>query len=77
MKIIVKMATRSRPEKFKTVMKRYFDYLSGKNEVRFVVTCDLNDKTMNNDDVKSWFDEAKKTQDENELVWLAQRLHQQ
>lgn len=63
MKIIVKMATRSRPEKFKTAMKRYFDYLSGKNEVRFVITCDLNDETMNNDDMKSWFDEAKKTQD--------------
>jgi len=63
MKLIVKMATRSRPEKFKNVMQRYFDFLSGKHEVRFVISCDEDDETMNNDEMKSWFEEVKKTQD--------------
>ena len=63
MKLIVKMATRSRPEKFKSVMQRYFDFLSGKHDVRFVISCDEDDETMNNDDMKSWFEETKKTYD--------------
>ena len=45
MKLIVKMATRSRPEKFKSVMQRYFDFLSGKHDVRFVISCDEDDET--------------------------------
>jgi|TARA_R110000824_G_scaffold216193_2_gene402799 hypothetical protein len=63
MKMIVKMATRSRPKKFMDVMERYFDNLSGNHEVRFVITCDLDDETMNNQEIKSWFSEAKKKYD--------------
>ena len=63
MKLIVKMATRSRPEKFKSVMTKYFDYLSGKHEVRFVITCDEDDASMNSEEMKSWFAEMKEIQD--------------
>ena len=63
MKMIVKMATRSRPKKFIDVMELYFDYLSGNHEVRFVITCDLDDETMNNDEMKSWFSKAKEKYD--------------
>jgi len=63
MKLIVKMATRSRPEKFKTVLQKYIDFLSGENEVRFVITCDLDDETMNNDEMREWFEETRKSVD--------------
>ena len=63
MKLIVKMATRSRPEKFKTVLQQYIDFLSGENEVRFVITCDLDDETMNTDDMREWFEETRKSVD--------------
>lgn len=63
MKLIVKMATRSRPEKFKSVMQRYFDLLSGKHDIRFVISCDEDDETMNNDEMKLWFEENQKTYD--------------
>ena len=63
MKLIVKMATRSRPEKFKTVFQQYIDFLSGENEVRFVITCDLDDETMNTDEMREWFEETQKSVD--------------
>ena len=55
-KIVVKFPTRSRPEKFKQVLQKYIDFLSGKHELRFVITMDEDDKTMNNPEIKEWLD---------------------
>jgi len=63
MKLIVKIATRSRPEKFKKILEKYIEYMSGENQVRFVVTCDSDDETMNNEEMKKWFDEIKQSVD--------------
>lgn len=59
MKLVIKFPTRSRPEKFKKVLTKYIDYLSGNHEVRFVITSDSDDESMNNDEMKMWFDEIK------------------
>jgi hypothetical protein len=53
-KLLIKFPTRNRPEKFKKVLQLYIDGLSGKHDVKFVITMDVDDVTMNNDDIKSW-----------------------
>ena len=50
-KILIKIPTRERPEKFLSVLEKYKSYLSGKHEVFFVVSCDLDDISMNNPQV--------------------------
>lgn len=55
-KIVVKFPTRSRPEKFKQVLQKYIDFLSGKHELRFVITMDEDDTTMNTPEIKEWLD---------------------
>ena len=55
MRLLIKFPTRSRPDKFKQVLEMYIDYLSGKHDVRFVITCDEDDETMNNPEVRKWF----------------------
>jgi len=47
LKILIKFPTRSRPEKFKSVLTRYVDYLSGKHSIHFVITMDSDDASMN------------------------------
>lgn len=59
MRLVIKFPTRSRPEKFKNVLNKYIDYLSGGNEVRFVITCDNDDSTMNNPEMRNWFEQIK------------------
>lgn len=54
MNLLVKFPTRGRPEKFFSVLDKYRD-LSRSGRVRFVVTCDLDDETMNNEKVKACF----------------------
>jgi hypothetical protein len=53
-KLIIKFPTRNRPEKFKKVLQLYIDGLSGKHDVKFVITMDDDDQTMNNEEIKSW-----------------------
>jgi len=53
--LLVKFPTRERKDKFFTVLDKYYDYLSGKNNVKFLITCDSDDITMNNDEVKEKF----------------------
>jgi hypothetical protein len=53
-RLLIKFPTRNRPEKFKTVYQKYYDYLSGNNEVKFVISMDVDDPTMNNDNIKKW-----------------------
>lgn len=55
-KIVIKFPTRSRPEKFKKVLQKYIDFLSGKHDIRFVITMDEDDQTMNNSEMKEWLD---------------------
>jgi len=59
MKLVIKFPTRERPEKFKKVLQKYIDLLSGSNEVQFVITCDTNDTTMNNEAMLDWFEIMK------------------
>lgn len=53
-KLLIKFPTRNRPDKFKKVLQLYIDGLSGKHDVKFVITMDEDDLTMNNEDIKNW-----------------------
>jgi len=55
-KLLIKFPTRSRPEKFKKVLQKHIDYLSEKHDVRFVITMDEDDDTMNTDEMREWLD---------------------
>ncbi len=54
-KLLVKFPTRGRPEKFFSVLDSYRN-LSRSNNIRFLVSCDLDDVTMNNDEVRKKFE---------------------
>lgn len=53
-KLLIKFPTRNRPEKFKKVLQLYIDNLSGNHDVKFVITMDEDDSTMNNQEIKEW-----------------------
>lgn len=53
-RLLIKFPTRNRPEKFKKVLQLYIDGLSGKHDVKFVISMDSDDSTMNNDEIKNW-----------------------
>jgi len=55
-KLVIKFPTRGRPEKFKKVLQKGIDYLSGKHEIRYVITMDDDDATMNTDEMREWLD---------------------
>lgn len=46
-KILIKIPTRSRPDEFFECLDRYYSYLSGAVECDFLISCDIDDKTMN------------------------------
>lgn len=54
-RLLIKFPTRNRPEKAKERLVAMRERLSGRHEVRFVITCDRNDPTMNNPDMRDWF----------------------
>ena len=54
--IVIKMATRERPDKFKKTLQKHIDYLSGKHNVRFIITMDEDDDSMNTDDMREWLE---------------------
>ena len=56
-KLIVKLPTRNRPDKFKELFLVYSKYLDDDYETRFVITCDTDDETMNTPEIKEWFAE--------------------
>jgi len=62
-RLVIKFPTRNRPEKFKSVFTRYMTFLSGLHDVRFVVSMDADDATMNNDAMREWFETQKKSVD--------------
>ena len=53
-KLVIKFPTRNRPEKFKAVFNRYLTFLGGRHDVRFVISMDLDDPTMNNPQMEEW-----------------------
>ncbi len=55
MKILIKFPTRQRPEKFFTVLNKYYEYANDINNLSVLVTCDEDDSTMNNNEVKEHF----------------------
>jgi len=55
MKILIKFPTRQRPQKFFTVLNKYYEYANDLDNLSVLVTCDENDSTMNNDKVKEHF----------------------
>ena len=55
-KLLVKFPSRNRPEKFKSILDQYVGGRSGKHHVRFVITMDEDDSTMNNDEIRSFID---------------------
>ena len=59
-RILIKFPTRSRPKKFKDVLGKYIDYLSGKHDIRFVITMDKDDKSMNNAEMRAFLDDTAK-----------------
>ena len=53
-KLLIKAPTRARPDKFKEVFTMYVEYLSNNYPVKFVITCDTDDETMNNPEISLW-----------------------
>jgi hypothetical protein len=47
MKLLIKFPTRGRPRVFRDTFQKYIDYQSGKHEVQFVLTMDVDDGSMN------------------------------
>lgn len=47
-RLLIKIPTRSRPEKFFKTLDTYYTLLSGKIPYQFLITCDTDDTTMNN-----------------------------
>ena len=57
--LLIKYPTRSRPELFKTILSEYVSKLSGKYNVKFIVSMDTNDNTCNNDRMRNFLDNIK------------------
>lgn len=51
-KLLVKFPTRGRPDRFFTVLDRYYHGAKRKHLTSFLITCDQDDPTMNNDAVR-------------------------
>jgi len=57
MKLLIKFPTRNRPEKFKHVLEKTINYSSGNNHLRFVISMDEDDPTMNTFEMQKWLRE--------------------
>lgn len=55
-RLVIKFPTRNRREKFKDVLVQYLSFLSGRHDVRVIITMDSDDPTMNNDAMREWLD---------------------
>lgn len=55
MKILVKFPTKGRVEKFFKVLNKYYTYAQDTDNLSFLVTCDLDDTSMNTPQVKKQF----------------------
>lgn len=61
MKLVIKFPTRSRPEKFQQTFKRYQNFLSKRVDVRFLVSMDEDDASMNNNEIKDFLNSYPNT----------------
>jgi hypothetical protein len=52
-RLVVKMPTRGRPQKFISVLDRYVNFCSGMQDVQFLISLDHDDPTMNNENMIS------------------------
>jgi|688.fasta_scaffold457952_2 hypothetical protein len=52
MKLLIKFPTRSRKNKFLLILKKYYNFLSKRNDVHFLISMDEDDVEMNNDFVR-------------------------
>lgn len=50
-KLLIKIPTRGRPEQFFTALDGYYSHLSNQVPYHFLITCDNDDKSMNNPEV--------------------------
>ena len=50
-KLLIKFPTRGRVVKFFNTLDKYYELLSGKCNVEFLITCDIDDISMNNSEV--------------------------
>ena len=66
-KLIIKFPTRNRPDKFKSVFTKYLTFLSGRHQVRFVITMDQDDITMNNPEIWEWLETRARNAD---IKWV-------
>lgn len=55
LKLLIKIATRSRPQSFFNFLDLYYKNLSGKNPYQFIISCDTDDTSMNNNEVRAKF----------------------
>ena len=53
MKLLIKFPTRNRKEKFFEVLNIYYDLLQDIDNTKFVITCDEDDPSMNNEEVRN------------------------
>jgi hypothetical protein len=60
MNLLIKFPTRERKEKFFSVLDNYINLASNIKKLGFIITLDLDDITMNNDQVKEKFESYKK-----------------
>lgn len=56
MKLLIKFPTRNRPAKFIKILKTYYSLLDDKS-TKFIVSCDNDDETMNNDGMKEYIND--------------------
>jgi len=57
MKLLIKFPTRSRPDKFFYVLDTYYKLLDDLSNTRFIISCDIDDSTMNSESVINKFKE--------------------
>ena len=55
-KLLVKFPSRNRPEKFQSILNKYIDWKSGKHDIRFVITMDEDDSSMNTKEIRDYLD---------------------
>lgn len=59
MKLLIKFPTRSRPEKFFSVLDKYYNLLDDLENTKFIISCDSDDKEMNCVDIINKFNHYK------------------
>ena len=52
-RLVIKLPTRGRPQKFISILDRYVNFCSGMQDVQFVISMDHDDPTMNNQNMIS------------------------